>query len=265
MSIVRLAIVQMPVEIGDRAANFSKLKKMLADNWIESCRTTVVILPEIWDVAYIIEKAYEYGDCEAAEAAAFLGRLAKKYQCWFAGGSVLALTEHGAANRAMVVNPRGEYVAHYDKAHLIALMNEDKYLIGGTKRTHVKIGDVDIGLSICYDLRFPEWQRLYAVEGAELLIFSAEWPQSRIKHWKTMLRSRAVENICYVVGCNRVGSTGATPFGGASMVIDPWGEVLWQGNRTEDFKFIEIDSTKVRKAREFLKVFDARKPELYKE
>lgn len=265
MPVLRLAIIQMPLEIGDRKTNFAKLEKMLADNWTDSEYSTVVILPEIWDVGYIIEKAETYGDRDAAEAASFLGGLAKKYKCWFVGGSVLALTDQGAANRAMVVNPSGEYIAYYDKAHLIALMDEDKYLVGGNGRTHIKVDGVDLGLSICYDLRFPEWQRLYSVEGSELLVFSAEWPTSRIEHWKIMLQSRAVENTCYVAGCNRVGTTGNTPFGGASMVIDPWGEVLYQGGDDEEFKFVEIDSAKVTKAREFIKVFDARRPELYRE
>lgn len=263
MSILRIAIAQLDISVGDRTANYRRVEEALERNWSESEHQTAVILPEIWDVGYILEEADKYGDQNGEQAAEFLGKLAREYGCWFVGGSVLALTDRGACNRAMVISPRGEYLAHYDKAHLIALMHEEKYLIPGDKRVHVKVAGVDVGLSICYDLRYPEWQRLYAVEGAQALFFSAEWPASRIEHWQVMLRSRAIENMCYVAGCNRVGTTGNTTFGGHSMVIDPWGDVLFDGGEIPCFAFVEVDSAKTEKARDFLQTFIARRAELY--
>jgi len=265
MPLLRVAIAQFDVKLGDRAANYKQVEEMLAANWVTSELPTAVILPEIWDVGYAIEEAEKYGDRGEEQAAAFLGRLAREYDCWFAGGSVLALTSRGAQNRAMAVNQLGKYVAYYDKAHLIALMDEEKYLAPGEWRTHVDIGGVDVGLCICYDLRYPEWQRLYAVEGAQALFFSAEWPKSRAEHWQTMLRSRAIENQCYVAGCNRVGVTGGTVFGGRSVVVDPWGEILCECGEEPCFAFVEIDSEKADRARAFLQTFTARRPMLYKE
>lgn len=265
MPLLRIAIAQLDVRPGDRAGNYSRLEAALRKHWQSSPLDTAVILPEIWDVGYVIENAENYGDRDGEQAAEFLGRLAREYKCWFVGGSVLALTNGGAANRAMVVDPRGKYVAHYDKAHLIALMDEDKYLTPGDRRVHADIAGVDVGLSICYDLRYPEWQRLYAVEGAQALIFSAEWPKSRVQHWQIMLQSRAIENMCYVAGCNRIGTTGTTTFGGHSMVVDPWGEILCDCGEEPCFAFVEIDSAKTEKAREFLGTFKARRPELYRE
>jgi len=143
------------------------------------------------------------------------------------------------------------------------LMEEQEHLLPGEKRVGFDIEGIRASLAICYDLRFPELTRLYATEGSELQIFSAEWPASRIEHWCTLIQARAVENMMFVAACNRVGTTNGTLFGGHSMVVDPWGKVLYQAGMTEEFVFVEIDTSKVKKARDFLKVFDMRRPELY--
>ena len=265
MSLLRIGIIQTDVRLGDRDGNYARLEDLLNSKWVCSTTETAVILPEIWDVAYVIDAPGLYGDPDAYQAAAFLGGLAKKHNCWFAGGSVLAVTDEGAFNRAMAVTPEGEYLAYYDKAHLIPLMEEDKYLQAGDSRTHFMLGPVHAAMAICYDLRFCEWLRLYAIEGAEILFISAEWPASRIDHWITLLKARAIENMMYVVGCNRVGTSDGTLFGGHSMAIDPWGEVLYEGGDREEFTFVEFDTDKVKKARDFLKVFNVRRPELYRE
>lgn len=263
MSLLRIAIVQIEIAPGDRKANYDRVEKMINSKWVESDIPTAVILPEIWDVGYVIEKSHKYGDRNASQAAKFLGKLALKYNCWFAGGSVLALTDKGAVNRAMVVDPSGNYVANYDKIHLIPLMDEEKFLLPGEKRTLFNLDNIPVALAICYDLRFCELTRLYAAEGAELQLFAAEWPASRIDHWCTLLQARAIENMMFVAACNKVGTTDGTLFGGHSMVVDPWGKILYQGGMTEDFTFVEIDTSKVKKARDFLRVFEMRRPEFY--
>lgn len=110
---------------------------------------------------------------------------------------------------------------------------------------------------------FPELTRLYAAEGAELQFFSAEWPISRIDHWCTLLKARAIENMMFVAACNCVGKVNGTTFGGHSTVVDPWGKILYEGGIEEDFAFVEIDTSQVKKARDFLRVFEMRRPELY--
>lgn len=265
MSLLRVCVVQQDVRLGDREGSFARLEALLAEKWQCSETATAVILPELWDVGYVIDAPGFCGDPETWQAARFLGDLARKYNCWFVGGSVFAVTDEGAFNRAMVVNPSGEYVAHYDKAHLISLMDENKYLRAGDKRVRVNIGGAECGMAICYDLRFCEWTRLYALEGAEVLFISAEWPQERIEHWSALLRARAIENMTYVVACNRVGESNGTTFGGRSAVIDPWGRVLWEGGSGEELAFVEFDTAEAAKARNFLKVFQSRRPELYRE
>jgi len=265
MPLLRVGVAQTDVRLGDREGNYRRTVEILADRWLPSETETAVVLPEIWDVGYVIDSPGTYGDPDAAQAAAFLGSLARRHGCWFAGGSVLAVTDEGAFNRAMAVSPDGGYVAHYDKAHLISLMDEDKYLMPGNKRTLFDIGETRAAMAICYDLRFCEWLRLCAVEGAQVLFISAEWPKSRVDHWRVLLQARAIENMMYVVGCNRVGTSNGTEFGGHSMVVDPWGEILYEGGDAEDFAFVEFDVEKTEKARSFLQVLSARRPELYAE
>lgn len=265
MSLLRVGIIQTDVKIGDREGNYTRLAALLEQKYIGSASETVLVLPEIWDVGYAISEPGFYGDPEAREAAAFLGDLAKKYNCWFAGGSVLALTDEGAMNRAMAITPQGKYAAYYDKAHLFALMNEDKYLSAGNSRTLFNIGGIKCGLAICYDLRFCEWFRLYAVEGAEVLFISAQWPMPRIAHWRTLLQARAIENMMYIVACNRCGKTGKTLFGGNSMVIAPDGEILVELGEEEAIVFAEFDTEKVSGERKFLRTLEFRRPELYRE
>jgi predicted amidohydrolase len=225
---------------------------------------TVVVLPEIWDVGYALERKEELADDEGREAAVFLGELARQYQVWFAGGSVLARTAGGIVNRAQVVDPSGTLVAQYDKVHLFPLMDEHRRLAGGNSRCMFTLAGIKASCAICYDLRFCEFIRRCALDGAVVLFISAEWPEKRIEHWSTLLRARAIENMMYVVACNRVGSSGGVRFGGTSMVIDPWGVVLYQGSAdAEEGAFVCFDPATVNHARKTLRVFEMRRPDLY--
>lgn len=262
---MRVGIAQIDIAIGNRAANQEKIRQWMAAYVTPSDETTVIVLPEIWDVGYAIEDGKNMCDPEGKAGAKFLGELARRYGVWFAAGSVLACTERGCANRAQAINPQGELVASYDKVHLVPMMDEHKYLVGGNADGRFSIGDVPVAQMICYDLRFCEWIRLHAVKGAQVLFLSAEWPQIRIEHWRALLKARAIENMMFVVATNRVGNSKNTEFGGYSAVIDPWGNYLYEGGTGEEGAFVSFDPQKVLEIREQLRVFYFRRPDLYKE
>jgi predicted amidohydrolase len=225
---------------------------------------TVVVLPEIWDVGYALELKHELADDEGREAAVFLGGLARQYKVWFAGGSVLARTAGGIVNRAQVIDPSGKLVAQYDKVHLVPMMDEPLHFAGGNSRCIFPVAGTTACCAVCYDLRFCEFIRRCALDGAKVLFLSAEWPKERIEHWKILLQARAIENMMYVVACNRVGSSNGVCFGGNSMVIDPWGVVLHHGAEgAEEGAFVSFDPASVDRIRKQLKVFDMRRPDLY--
>ena len=130
---LRIGLAQMDIKLGDREANFAAVEEWMKKYWTPSETETAVVLPEMFDVGYVIDEAEKYADRGAERAVEFLSGLARRYNVWFAGGSVLARDGGAAVNRALVVNPRGEYVAHYDKVHLVPMMDEDKYLRGGSE------------------------------------------------------------------------------------------------------------------------------------
>lgn len=260
---LRVGFLQFDVILGDRERNRSTLERLL-DRIPSAEIPTVLAIPELWDVGYALTRAGELADAEGKNAAEYLGMLAKKHHVWFAGGTVLASIRNGFSNRALVVNPAGDLIEHYDKAHLIRLMDEDKYFVPGRRACLFSVGDIRCGVVTCYDIRFCEWLRTYALGGAKILFVGAEWPTSRIDHWETLLRARAIENQMYVVACNRCGRTGESAFGGKSMIIGPKGEILSRSGENEEIGVAEIDTEEVDKVRRFLTVFDDRVPELYK-
>ena len=262
---LRVGVAQIDIKLGDREVNFQRVEKWMNDNYSHSNNETVVVLPEMWDVGYAIEDAAKFADPDGMLSAEFLGKLAKKHSVWFAGGSVLAKTSEGVMNRAQVINPSGEYITHYDKVHLIPLMDEHLYLKSGKELSLFDIAGVSASCVICYDIRFCEWMRLGALRGSKICFISAEWPTVRIEHWRTLLRARAIENMMFIVACNRVGNSKNTDFGGRSVILDPWGNVLYEAGDKEDGAFVDIDPVKAQEVREHLKVFEVRRPELYAE
>ncbi|WP_198470574.1 carbon-nitrogen family hydrolase [Acetomicrobium sp. S15 = DSM 107314] len=260
---MKVGIVQLDVKLGKPAENFKKVAQMLEGESAKGVLPQALVLPELWSTGYALERADELASPEGIESAHFLGELAKRYGMWFVGGSVLAKTTGGFANRAQVINPKGELVAIYDKIHLIRLMEEDKYFIRGKKRCLFDLDNIKAACVICYDIRFPELARRLALEGAKILFVSSEWPKERIEHWRILLLARAIENQMYVVACNRCGSSAGTTFGGHSMIIDPWGSILYEAGEEEAFGTAEIDIAKVDEVRRFLPVFEDRLPEAY--
>ena len=260
---LRVGVLQLDISAGDREHNFRKVKDWMGSFYVPSDLTTAIVLPELWSTGYALDRAEELADPEGAEAAEFLGEIAKEYGVWFAGGSVLASTKEGFVNRAQVINPQGDLAAWYDKVHLFRLMGEDKRLVGGEKSCLFGLEGVRAGCVTCYDIRFCEWVRTYALKGAQVLFISAEWPTARVDHWKTLLRARAIENQIYIAACNRCGTSGKTPFPGASMILGPRGEVYFEGEDREQIAFATIELDEIKEARELITVFEDRRPELY--
>jgi predicted amidohydrolase len=261
--LIRVGVMQISIETGNREANQKKVADWLDKCYTKSEYTTAIILPEIWDVGYALSIKESVGDIEGKMAADYLGKLAKKYNVWFIGGSVLAKNDRGFSNHAQVISPNGEYVTGYNKVHLIKLMDEDKHFLRGDKDCRFLVDDIKCGCVICYDVRFCEWIRGYAINGTEILFVSAEWPEPRIAHWRALVIARAIENQMFVVACNTTGVSENYNFGGNSLIVDPWGKVIFEAGQEEEFVFSLIDTEEVKKARSFLTVFEDRIPELY--
>jgi len=194
----------------------------------------LVVLPELWAVGAFRPRTWaERAESLDGPTSAAMADLARDTGALVHLGSILERDTDGALhNTSIVLTPSGERLATYRKIHRFAAGGlEGELLTGGEE---VVVADlptrtgatVRAGLSICYDMRFPELYRAQVAAGAELMVIPASWPRRRIGVWDLLLRARAVENQCAVVGVNAVGVDGRTPMGGRSAVIDAWGEAV---------------------------------------
>lgn len=144
-------------------------------------------------------------------------------------------------NTAMLISPQGKVLAKYSKMHLFGLLDEDKHLQAGTRPVLVNTKWGKVGLSICYDIRFPELFRYYVQRGAIMILCPLAFPHPRLPHYQVLLKARAIENQLFVVAINQVGreviaNGKEINYFGNSCIVDPWGEYVVQGGiDQEDF------------------------------
>lgn len=260
-----ISLVQMDCRIGDPEANFIHAANAVA----EAARrgSDLVLLPELWNTAYALDAAPSLASPLAQNAgeSGWFGRMARlaAEHHLFVGGSMLEARAGRFYNCFALYGPDGVLYGAYRKVHLFRLMDEEKYLAPGEESVSLDLPWGQTGLAICYDLRFPELFRGYALAGARLMLIPAEWPHPRREHWRTLLRARAIENQCFVASCNRVGVTGNSTFFGASAVIDPWGETLIEAGEVETLLTVTIDTNLVEQVRRRIPVFEDRRADLY--
>lgn len=257
----KIACIQMDIKYGNPDKNYAEARKWIQKAAEANC--DIAILPELWTTGYDLTRLFEIGDENAKESVRFLQNAAKEFQIHLVGGSVAKKTAEGIFNTMLIVDCEGQLVKEYDKLHLFKLMDEHLYLQGGKRDGLFQLENETFGTVICYDIRFPEWIRKLALNGAKAIFVSAEWPNPRLHHWKTLLTARAIENQCYVIACNRVGRDPNNHFFGHSLIIDPWGEIIAEGTENEQLITGEIDLETVSKVRNTIPVFADRLPEFY--
>jgi omega-amidase len=148
-------------------------------------------------------------------------------------GSLIVREDRKLVNRFFLVTPAGE-IFHYDKKHLFSMGGEDEFFTGGNGNISIHFRGMRIRPQICYDLRFPVWNRNKKnIDGSydyDLLVVVANWPEKRIIHWEKLLQARAIENQAWVCGVNRIGRDGGgLDYSGSSMLVDPSGEIVAKG------------------------------------
>jgi predicted amidohydrolase len=260
MVMLHVALAQMDIHTGRPDTNLATVRPLVAAAAAQGA--DLLLLPELWSTGYDLTRACELADGEHEGIHAQLATLAREQSIAIAGSTLM----QGAArptNTATLYDAQGQRLARYDKLHLFGLMDEPTYLASGNHLTvsHTPWGHT--GLAICYDLRFPELFRSYALHGAALVLLPAEWPAVRIEHWRTLVRARAIENQCFLVAVNRVGSDSANTFGGHSLVVDPGGQVLVEGGEQAELLFAALDLDVVQQARARIRVLDDRRPDVY--
>ncbi|PYI54852.1 carbon-nitrogen family hydrolase [Paenibacillus flagellatus] len=262
-STMNIALLQMDIAIGEPERNFAKLAELLEKAAAAERKPDLIVFPEMWNTGYALDRIRDIADRDGERTKAFVSGFCRKHGVNVVAGSVAELSGEAVRNTIFAFDREGNEIGDYSKIHLFRLMDEEKYLTAGERVGRLDIGGVPAGMMICYDIRFPELTRRLALGGAKLLIVPAEWPHPRLHHWRTLLTARAIENQMFVVACNRVGTSGTTSFFGHSMVIDPWGEIVAEGDESERILTATIDLAVVDKVRSTIPVFADRRPELY--
>jgi predicted amidohydrolase len=200
--------------------------------------------------------------------------VARRRGCWILAGSLAETSDDPGRpwNTSTVISPAGEVVARYRKIHLFdvdvrdgPVDRESARVLGGTEPVMAEAAGLRLGLTICYDLRFPELYRTLALAGAEVLAVPSNFMERTGRdHWEVLLRARAIENGCWVIAPSQVGGpAGAVAFG-RSMVIDPWGTVVAQAPDREYVRRAEIDTDRVADVRRQIPSLANRRPGTYR-
>jgi predicted amidohydrolase len=269
---IRVACVQMTSR-RDKAANLETAERLLVQ--AAATGADVVVLPEKWNAigdTAVLQAAAE--PLEGGESVEAMARWARQNGITLVGGSITERRDgrEKLSNTSLVFDPEGNLVASYRKIHLFDVeVGGVTYLESEAEEPGDEpvVADVEgwrIGLSVCYDVRFPELYRILALEGAELLTVPAHFTTPTGKdHWHVLLRARAIENQAYVAAAAQVGETlPGKPAYGRSLIADPWGTVLAQAPDAETVVTAELDRTRLREIRAKLRSLANRQPDAYK-
>lgn len=233
MQSFRAAAVQLRASLS-KPANLAEAERLIQIAAAQGAK--LIVLPELFNLYGNLPLAAAEAEPLNGKTATLLQRLAIETRAWIVGGSFAEAGAEGKAfNTSLTIDLQGNVWSMYRKMHLFDVdlgetlqVKESDSLLPGNEITCVETDLAKIGISICYDLRFPEIYREQSRRGAELLCVPAAFTQKTGRdHWHLLTRARAIENQCYVIAANQVGehAPGSMSFG-HSLIIDPWGKVL---------------------------------------
>ncbi|MGK9368915.1 nitrilase-related carbon-nitrogen hydrolase [Melioribacter sp. Ez-97] len=244
---MKTALVQYSPEWENIEKNIEKIERLLSGI---SSPLDLIVFPEMTLTGFTMNQKDFGEDIDGASFRYFMdlsNRLKTDVIC--------GIIEKEGSNyyNSSVHFSKGLIAAVYRKIHLFSHSKENNYYAKGKDPVVTKVGGIKTGMSVCYDLRFPELYRLLRKEGSEILIDIANWPVDRIEHWRVLLRTRAIENQSYVIGVNRTGNDPFYKYNGYSSVYDPMGNLITESKDEEKVLIADLDSDEVRKTRDTFK------------
>lgn len=220
---LRLTLYQSEICWEKKEKNLKNVEQAIANRHE---KTDLIVLPETFTTGFTLNPG-PLAETNDGETIARMSALSRQYDTAIAGSFIARESDDRFYNRAFFVTPEGERF-FYDKRHLFSIGNESEHFSAGERRLIVRYRGWNICLMICYDLRFPVWSRNRDNE-YDLLIYTANWPQSRAHAWNSLLIARAIENVAYTAGVNRVGDDRSSGhYRGDSVILDQKGDVLAQ-------------------------------------
>lgn len=210
---------------------------------------SLLILPEMFASGFSMDPRATATTSETTE---FLIQIARDFDVHVMAGTVMAHDDGKAQNEALVYSPSGVLVCQYVKQQPFTLGGEDQAYVAGESHVLFDWNGIHVAPFICYDLRFPELFRPAAADGAELMTVIANWPDKRIHHWVQLLRARAIENQCYVIGVNRIGEDPNVRYSGRSIIVNYDGEIIADAGENPGMISADLDFEALREYRQGL-------------
>lgn len=211
----------------------------------------LVVLPEIWNVGYFDFDAYaEKAEPIDGPTMTELRELAAELGIYLHTGSIVEEDGEDLYNTSGLVSPDGELLDTYRKVHLFGYESQESRLLTPGDRIVAIDTDVGtVGLSTCFDLRFPELYRALVDRGVELLLVTSAWPDARVEHWQMLNRVRAIESQTFLAAANLTGTNDGVELAGQSLIVDPWGVPLANAGTGERTAYADVDPSEVQSIR----------------
>lgn len=259
---LKVLVVQNNPIIGNKNATLNNVDALLSR--YKNNTFDIIVLPEVFAIGWDCKNFQKKSEIiETSDTINYLKNIAIEFNALIIGGSFIQKTkENTYKNTCPIISPKGNVVSTYDKLHLFSHKDseEDKYLTTGEELKLINYKNTKIGITICYDIRFPEIYRAYSKQGAEILINVAAWSKTKPEHWSIMHRARAIENQCIMIAANQTGKF--PPNGtnlGQSMITDAWGNIIGILDEQEDCLSCEIDTNEVKELRNNFPLISNRK------
>lgn len=249
---LKILVVQNNAIIGNKGATLNNIEKLLEP--YQNQTFDIIVLSEVFAIGWYCKNfPIEAETLENNKTIDFLKQIALEFKSVVIGGTFIQKASDGKLkNTCPIIDKTGKLVDTYDKMHLFSHKGseENKYISTGDKLKLINIGDTKIGLSVCYDIRFPELYRTYSKIGAEIFINTAAWSVTKPEHWDIMHKARAIENQCFMIVANQTGKITDNDYNlGHSMVINPWGTAVEELQQEEGCICCTIDTDEVKELR----------------
>lgn len=259
---MRIVTVSLNQAWEDKESNIKQIQRLMLD--ISPFKPDLVVFPEMTLTAFTMNVEDMAEDYASSSTIEFFSNLAKSNNTAIAFG-VIIKTQKKPTNNLIIVSNGGNVLARYEKIHPFSYSGETDYYSKGGKVVCLKLNEFTLGLTICYDLRFPELYQSLS-RHCDVLLNIANWPTKRVADWRLLLHARALENQCYMIGVNRTGVDGkGLEYEKSSSVIDPMGKDVESIPLSDIIDVYDIGKETIVSYRESFPVKKDRRVELYKE
>ncbi len=258
-NLIKAGVIQFNIENGHIDNNLRQVIENLDE--LKQQGVNMAVLPEMFSCGFDNDNLGIHAK-KTDQVINTLKDYAKKNKMAIAGS--LPINKYDKIfNTMCFIDQDGQIAGIYEKIHLFKPTLEHHYFAASDQLSVIKTSFGAIGLSICYDLRFPELFSKLADKGAKIILLSAQWPETRIRHWKILAQARAIENQCFMVLANRTGNDQSLIFSGCSMIVDPMGNIIADTGAEDKLAFAEIDLELLENTRTTLPFLKDRRPLVY--